>query len=169
MSGDIDTIQIDGSGRGSVRFVEPTARFGAGSVVARAGNRYRSRSSTGPGNGPARASSIEGSPSNTFAGVASPLTTAIARGRMGSPARVPAARTQLHVDDLLGHDATCMGAGKKLLGLPLIFDRADDVRQHAAPVLNTTHHQYAHIARPACHDGVNMRQSDARHTQIGEA
>jgi hypothetical protein len=86
--------------------------------------------------------------------VAFPLASANARDRMGPPSRVPVARTpKLHVDDFLGHDATRMGAGGQLVGLPLIFDRLDHVAQHASPI-PAHHHQPQ--ARPACRDGGNM-------------
>ena len=141
--------------------MEPAARFGAGFVVARAGNRYRSRSSTGPGNGPSALSLF-----NPFARVAPSLTPANARDRMGPPSRVPVARTQLHVDDFFGHDAPRMGAGGQLVGLPLIFMGLDHIAQDSSPI---THFTNAHWTRPACRDGGNMRHCAAPHTQIGEA
>lgn len=94
----------------------------------------------------------------SFAGVAFPQTSVIARGRMGTPTRVSAARTQVHVEQLFGHDATCMGAGGQFVGLPLIFDRLDHIAQYSTPI---AHRPNAHIARPACRDGEVMRETQS--------
>lgn len=112
-------------------------------------------------NGPCGAS-----PLYPFAGVSSSLASAIARGRMGSPARVSAARTQSQLvqpalDSAAGEAAPgprgrvegaiapcASGERPETSGL-------NSVRQGVGPwvVRLRNHNAYPTSARPACRDG----------------
>lgn len=89
----------------------------------------------------------------SFVGSPQPATAA---GRL-VPQR-SAATHDLLVDDLLGHDATCMGAGGQFFGLPLILGRLDHVGQDPRPI---TTHRRRPLARAPRLDGRNMRQAVA--------
>lgn len=127
----------------------------AGCVVARGGL------ASPAGNGPRVPS-----PSNTFAGVAPSQASAIARGRMGSPARVSAARTQLQIAqpalDSAAGEAAPSPCGRVESAIAPCTSRQspetsglNSVRQGVGPwvVRLRNHNAYPTSARPACRDG----------------